>query len=70
MRRRGTSSTALVSDDGVWRVEPVVLQKDLRRPPRTYLRVTWMGSYRGGFATVAELARLVPLAELRPEDAS
>jgi hypothetical protein len=53
----------------VWRVEPVILQKDLRRPPRTYLRVTWMGSYRGDFATVAELARLVPLAELRPEDA-
>lgn len=56
----------MVSPDG-YRVEQVTVQKSLHRPPRTMLRVR-KGSYvLHDCATVAEVARLVDLATLVPE---
>jgi hypothetical protein len=62
-----SSSSVLVSADGCWRIEPIMMQKDLRRPARMYLRVTWRGCWRADCATVGEVARYVDLATLQAE---
>jgi hypothetical protein len=57
---------AMVSPDG-YRVEQVTVQKSLSRPPRTMLRVR-KGTYLiRDCASVAEVAQLVDLARLMPE---
>ncbi len=53
----------LVNADGV-RVEQIVLQRHLDRPPRTYLRVERSGYYVADCTTVAQVAELVDLATL------
>ena len=53
----------MVSADG-HRIELVLLQKSLRRPPRPALRVTWRGYFLADCTTVAEVAGLVDLATL------
>jgi hypothetical protein len=56
----------MVSPDG-YRVKMVTVQKSLRRPPRSMLRVR-KGSYLiRDCGSVAEVARLVDLATLMPE---
>jgi hypothetical protein len=53
----------MVSADG-YRIEPILAQRSLRRPPRPALRVTWRGYFLADCATVAEVAALVDLATL------
>ena len=56
----------MVTPDG-WRVEPILVQRHLSRPPRQMLRVR-NGTYLiADCATVAEVARHVDLAALVPE---
>jgi hypothetical protein len=57
---------AMVSPDG-HRVEVIVVQEQLDRPPKTMLRVR-RGSYVvADCATIGEVAKLVDLATLVPE---
>jgi hypothetical protein len=51
----------MVSRDG-YRVEPVMLQRSLRRPPRQFLRVTW----RGYFVSDAPRSRRSPGTSTSP----
>lgn len=62
-----TSCLAMVTADG-HRVEPVLLQRSLRRPPRPALRITFRGYFVADVHTVSEVAEYVDLASL--EDAS
>lgn len=57
---------AWVSPDGV-RVEPVLVQESLLRPPKTMLRVRKGTYYIADCATIAEVGHLVDLATLEPE---
>jgi hypothetical protein len=54
---------AMVSPAG-YRVEPILLQRSLRRTARPYLRVTWRGKWIADCRTVAEVTRYVDLAAL------
>ena len=51
---------AMVSADG-YRVEPILVQRSLRRPPRAALRITWRGYFMADCATVTEVAEHVDL---------
>ena len=53
---------------GGYRVEQILLQRDLRRPPVPYLRVTRLGYWIDDCRTVAEVATHVDLAELVVDD--
>ena len=53
---------------GGYRVEQIVLQRNLRRPGRAYLQVTRLGYWIDDCATVAEVARYIDLAELTIAD--
>ena len=55
----------MVSADG-HRIEPILLQRSLRRPPRAALRITFRGFYVADVETVHEVAELVDLAVLEP----
>ena len=57
---------AMVSPDG-HRVEQVLVQRSLSRPPRPYLRVRRGSYFVQDCATVEEVAQLVDLASLVPE---
>lgn len=57
---------AMVSPSG-HRVEQVLVQRSLSRPPRPMLRVEHGSYYLADCATVAEVARYVDLATLVPE---
>jgi hypothetical protein len=59
----------LVGPDGV-RVEQVVVQRDLRRPPKTYLRVTHLGYWQADCSSPAEVGKHVDLAAARGAAAS
>lgn len=59
----------LVSPDG-HRVEQVMVQRSLSRPPKPYLRVRRGTYFVADCATVAEVAQLVDLASLVPEPRS
>jgi hypothetical protein len=63
MRRDPARCHAMVSADG-YRIEPILAQRSLRRPPRPALRVTWRGYFLADCPTVAEVAALVGLATL------
>jgi hypothetical protein len=56
----------MVSPDG-HRVEQVLVQRSLRRPPKAYLRVRHGTYFVADCATVAEVAQLVDPASLEPE---
>ena len=56
---------AMVSGDG-HRVEQILLQRSLRRPPRAYLRITWRGWFVADVPSVAEVSQHVDLASLAP----
>jgi hypothetical protein len=56
----------MVSPDG-HRVERVLVQRSLRRPPKAYLRVRHGSYFVVDCATVAEVAQPVDLASLEPE---
>jgi hypothetical protein len=56
----------MVSPDG-HRVEQVLVQRLLSRPPKPYLRVRHGSYFVADCATVAEVAQLVDLASLVPE---
>jgi hypothetical protein len=58
---------AMISPDG-YRVEQIVVQRSLRRPPRPYLRVTWRGHWVADCRSVAEVARYVDVSTLSEED--
>ena len=49
---------------GGYKVEQIVLQRDMRRPGRPFLRVTRLGYWIDDCASVAQVARYVDLAEL------
>jgi hypothetical protein len=49
---------------GSYKVEQIVLQRDLRRPGRPYLRVTRGGYWIDDCASPAQVARYVDLTEL------
>ncbi len=68
VRELAADGEAMVSPDG-YRVERIVLQRSLRRPPRPYLRVTWRGNWIADCRSVAEVARYVDLATLVEETA-
>jgi hypothetical protein len=57
----------MISEDGSWRVEPVVVQVSLSRPGRQMLRVKrgpyWVADCR----SVDEVAKHVDVASLVPE---
>jgi hypothetical protein len=53
----------MVSADG-YRVEPILVQRSLRRPPRPFLGVTWRGRWIADCATVYEVSEHVDLATL------
>ena len=57
-----------VSADG-FRVEQILVQRSLRRPPRPYLRVTWRGWFVADCATIFEVSKHVDLATLAVADA-
>ena len=48
-------------------MEHVLVQRSLSRPPKPYLRVRNGPSFVAGCATVEEVAQLVDLATLVPE---
>lgn len=50
-----------------WRVEPVLVQRALTRPPRQMLRVRRGSYFVADCASVAEVAQHVDLASLVPE---
>ena len=54
---------------GGYRVEQILLQRDLRRPAVPYLRVTRLGYWIHDCRSVAEVATHIHLAELVPDDA-
>jgi hypothetical protein len=58
---------AMVTGDE-YRVERILLQRSLRRPPRPHLRVTWRGQWIADCATPAQVARYVELASLTDEE--
>jgi hypothetical protein len=68
VRKLAAKSEAMVSPDG-YRVERILVQRSLRRPPRPYLRVSWRGYWIADCRTVAEVARYVDLATLTEERA-
>jgi hypothetical protein len=55
----------MVSADG-YRVEPILVQRSLRRPARAALRITWRGYFVADVHTVAEVGEHVDLASLEP----
>ena len=63
MRRDRDSCRAMVSADG-YRIEPILIQRSLQRPPRAALRVTWRGRWIADCATVQEVATHVDLGSL------
>jgi hypothetical protein len=65
MRSHSPRCRAMVSADG-YRVEPILVQRSLRRPPRAALRITWRGYLVRDCTTVHEVAELVDLASLEP----
>ena len=65
--RRLEEHRAMVSADG-YRVERILLQRSLRRPPRAYLRVTWRGRWIADCASPAQVAKHVDLASLTDEE--
>jgi hypothetical protein len=64
--RRLARDPAMINSDG-YRVERVVIQRSLRRPPRPYLRVTWRGQFIADCRSVAEVARYVDVSTLSEE---
>jgi hypothetical protein len=68
VRELAGNGEAVISPDG-YRVERILMQRSLRRPPRPYLRVTWRGYWIADCRTVAEVARLVDLATLAEDPA-
>jgi hypothetical protein len=56
----------MVGPDG-WRVERVLVQRDLRRPPVEMLRVTRRGYFIADCRSVDEVAAYVDLAALVAE---
>ena len=65
MRRDTARCRAMVSGDG-YRVEPILEQRSLRRPPRAALRITSRGTWIADCATVYEVEQHVDLATLEP----
>ncbi len=65
MRRHRDSCRAMVSADG-YRVEPILIQRSLRRPPRPALRITWRGYHVADCETVHEVSEHVDLEALEP----
>jgi hypothetical protein len=55
----------MVSAHG-YRVEPILVQRSLRRPPQPALRITWRGYHIADCATVYEVGEHVDLASLEP----
>ena len=53
---------------GGYRVEQILLQRDLRRPAVPYVRVTRLGYWINDCRIVAEVATYVDLAELVADD--
>jgi len=66
VRQLDDPGEAMVSPDG-YRVERILVQRSLRRPPRPHLRVTWRGHWIADCRTAAEVARYVDLATLSDE---
>ena len=56
---------AMVSPDGV-KVEQILVQRSLRRPPRQMLRVTHRGRWIADCTSVFEVSEFVDLASLHP----
>ena len=65
MRRHRDRVRAMVSADG-FRVEQIVVQRSLRRPPRPALRITWRGYFVADCSTVLEVGQHVALETLEP----
>jgi hypothetical protein len=65
MRKHRNRCRAMVSADG-YRVEPILVQRSLRKPPRPALRITWRGYYVADCSTVHEVTEHVDLATLEP----
>ncbi len=63
MRRDRNRCRAMVRGDG-YRVEPILVQRSLRRSPRPALRITWRGYHVADCTSVHEVAAVVDLAEL------
>lgn len=63
MRPHPTRFRAMVSAD---RVEQILVQRSLRRPPRPALRITWRGTWIADCGTVYEVSEHVDLASLEP----
>jgi hypothetical protein len=53
----------MVSADG-YRIEQISLQRSLRRPAVSYLRVTWRGYFIADCRSPVEVARYVDLCTL------
>jgi hypothetical protein len=64
--RRLAADPAMVNSDG-YRVERVVIQRSLHRPPRPYPRVTWRREWIADCVSVAEVARYVDVGTLSEE---
>jgi hypothetical protein len=59
-------AAAMVNPDG-YRVERILLQRSLRRPPRPYLRVARRGQWIADCASVTQVGRYVDLSTLTDE---
>ena len=65
MRAHAPRCRAMVSADG-YRVEPILVQRSLHRPPRPMLRITWRGYHIADCSAVHEVSEHVDLATLEP----
>ena len=65
MRSHSPRCRAMVSADG-YRVEPVLVQRSLRRPPRPALRITFRKYHIADVETAHEVIEYVDLASLEP----
>ena len=65
MRSEPRRCRAMVSADG-FRVEPILVQRSLRRPPRPALRITFRKYHIADVETVYEVGEYLDLATLEP----